>query len=125
MLSLSPSVRIFLAVAPVDMRKGHDGLSAVVKEQVGRDPLSGAVFVLFGRRRDRVKLLVWDGSGLWVHYKRLERGRFQVPDVDERAKSVTLDETQLSMLLSGVDLNASRLPRWKPPETAIDKAPPM
>lgn len=120
MLRFSASVRIFVAVEPVDMRNGHDGLCALVKSQLGRDPFLGHLFVFFGRRRDRVKVLVWDGGGLWVHYKRLERGRFQMPDVDTHTKTLSLDATQLAMLLDGIDLNASRLPRWKPPQTVID-----
>jgi hypothetical protein len=73
MLSLPSSVRIFLSRAPVDFRKAHDGLHAIVREQFGDDPHSGHVFVFLNRRVDRVKLLVWDRNGFWLLYKRRRR----------------------------------------------------
>ena len=76
MLSLPDAVRVFVARAPVDFRKAHDGLSQVVRDVFGDDPLSGHLFVFTNKRRDRIKLLFWDRNGLWLLYKRLERGTF-------------------------------------------------
>jgi transposase len=78
MLSLSHQQRIFLARAPVDMRKGCDGLAALVSERLGKDALSGDVFLFVSRRRNMVKVLMWDVSGFWLATKRLERGVFGV-----------------------------------------------
>jgi len=78
-LSLPPSVRIFVHREPTDMRKSFDGLSALVEGQLHEDPYSGHLFVFINRRRDRIKLLYWDRSGFWLFYKRLERGVFWYP----------------------------------------------
>ena len=120
MLMLPPSVKIYLATEPTDMRKGFDGLCALVKQSLGRDVFSGHLFVFVSRRRDRVKVLAWDRGGFVLYYKRLEKGRFQMPDVPEGQRTVILEGTQLSMLLSGFDPNLERLRRWKPRESAID-----
>ena len=109
-----------MAPQPVDMRKGFNGLSAIVEADFHKDPYEGDLFVFIGRRLDRVKILFWDKGGFVLYYKRLEKGRFQMPAVDEKAKSVRLEGAQLSMLLSGFDLNVSRLRRWDPPQKAID-----
>ena len=121
MLTLPPNVRIFMAPRPVDMRKGFDGLAAIVTGDFKRDPLVGDLFVFVGRRLDRVKVLFWDNGGFVLYYKRLERGRFQMPRVDVAACTVSLEAAQLTMLLSGFDLNVSRLKKWSPPKRAIDK----
>ena len=114
MLTLPPSVRIYLAAEAVDLRKSIDGLSALVRAQ-GRDLYSGALYVFRGRRADRVKILVWDRGGFVVYYKRLEQGRFRWPEVDEQASEVELSAVQLSMLLSGLELSAVKEPkRWEP-----------
>lgn len=115
MLTLPPSVRIWLATTPVDMRNGFDGLVRIVRDEWKQDPYAGHLFVFVGRQRDRVKVLFWDKGGFCLLYKRLERGRFQMPSVDERRRTVTLESTELSMLLSGFDLRVERLRRWKPP----------
>ena len=81
MLSLPPSVRIYLATAPADMRKGHDGLSALVKQELGQDVFSGHLFVFVSRKGNRIKILTWDHGGFVLYYKRLERGRFRLPAV--------------------------------------------
>ena len=105
----SPSVRIFVGRRPVDMRKGFDGLSAQVIDVVDEDPQSGHLFCFFNKRRDRLKALVWDGSGYWVLSKRLEHGRFQVFDrVSVRDGSYELSSTDLALLLDGIDLRGSR-----------------
>ena len=87
------------------MRKGFDGLSGLVKSGLGRDPLSGDVFVFVNRRRTHIKLLVWDRTGFVVYYKRLERGTFQLPDTE---KTGTLRWGQLLLMLEGVELQTVR-----------------
>jgi len=79
MLTLPPSVRIYLAAGATDLRRGMDGLAASVRDRLGLQPLSGHLFVFRNRRGDRVKILVWERSGFWVLYKRLERGTFAWP----------------------------------------------
>ena len=114
MLRLPSSVRIFLASGPTDMRKGFDGLSALVKAR-GQDVYSGHLFVFVSRRGDRVKVLSWDRGGFVLWYKRLERGRFRLPAMDPETGAVELDSGQLAMLLDGVDLTRVRRQRvWEP-----------
>ena len=108
MLSLSLPVDIYLSTTPADMRKSFDGLFALAVHHLGRDPLSGGLFVFFNRRRDRMKLLYWDADGLAVWAKRLEAGTFQMPAVDAHARSVTLSATELTLLLRGIDLGSVR-----------------
>lgn len=117
MLGLPPSVRIYFATGLVDMRNGIDGLRAVVEQVLKRDPNEGHLFVFVGKQRDKLKILFWDRNGYVVYFKRLERGRFQLPTVDERRTKVEMEATQLAMLLDGIDLNAKRLARWTPPST--------
>jgi transposase len=106
MLSLSPSIQVFMAIEPVDLRKGFDGLSAAVQTVFGRNVLDGHLFLFLNRRRDRIKILWWDRDGLAVFYKRLERGTYEVPRHAPDSKRLQLDTTQLSLLLNGVQLNS-------------------
>jgi transposase len=106
MLSVPTKVRIFLCRSAIDMRKGFDGLHGVVLEVLRQDPLSGDLFVFLNKRRDRVKLLIWDGDGMLIVYKRLERGTFSRPAGND--DSVTLSSAQLSMLMGGIDLKQTR-----------------
>jgi transposase len=101
MIAIPPGTRIYLALGATDMRRGFDGLSAQVQNVLQADPFSGHVFIFRGRRGDRVKLLWWDGQGLCLLAKRLERGRFIWPTTKEG--SVTLTPAQLSMLLEGLE----------------------
>jgi transposase len=110
MLNLSCSVRIFLAREPVDFRKAHDGLHAIVRDEFGEDPLSGHVFVFLNKRVDRVKLLVWDRNGFWLLYKRLERGTFRPPAAGTGAR-VEVSRAELLMLLEGIDLKKGKIRR--------------
>ena len=103
MLTFSATQRIYLAVEPVDMRKQFNGLWALAAEKLREDPFSGALFVFVNKDRDRVKILFWDGSGVWVAAKRLEKGRFSWPVFNGSAK-VDLEPTALTMLLTGIDL---------------------
>lgn len=109
MLSLSSRTRIFAAVEPVDFRKGFDGLVQIVRDVFGEDPFAGDLFCFFNRRRDRVKVLVWDRNGFWLHYKRLERGTFE--RVEGRGARVEIERVQMSMLLEGIDTKSSRFRR--------------
>jgi transposase len=105
----SPSVRIFVGRDPVDMRKGFDGLSAQVIDVVDEDPQSGHLFVFFNKRRTLMKSLVWDGSGYWLLYKRLEHGRFQIFDrATGHDGAFELTSSDLALLLDGIDLRGSR-----------------
>ena len=106
MLSLTPNLQVFMAVQPVDLRKGFDGLSAAVQTVFDRNVLDGHLFLFLNRRRDRIKLLWWDRDGLAVFYKRLERGSYEIPRCQAGAKQLQLDATQLSLLLSGVQLSS-------------------
>ena len=117
MLGIGTATRIFLAVEPVDMRKGFEGLSGAVRSVLEEDPLSGHLFVFCNRNRSRLKVLYWDGSGLWVCAKRLERGRFSWPKRETvesggRHLKVRLRQEELSMLLGGIDLTRTRQKRW-------------
>jgi transposase len=114
MLTLPRSVRIYLASGPVDLRKSIDGLGALAATR-GHDVYSGHLYVFTSRRGDRVKILAWDHGGFVLYYKRLERGRFQLPEIAPDAEEVQLDATQLAMLLDGIDLQRVKRPaRWEP-----------
>jgi len=116
MLTLPPSVKIFLATKPTDMRKGFDGLAALVKSQLNEDVYSGHLFVFISRRADRAKILGFDRGGFVLWYKRLERGRFRVPQFSTRKRSISLEASELAMLLDGIDFSRVRRPvRWMPP----------
>lgn len=108
MIAFGPSQRYFFYREPADMRKGFDGLSGLVKGRLGRNPLSGDVFVFVNRRRTHIKLLVWDRTGFAVYYKRLERGTFQLPDLEQ---SGALSWGQLLLMLEGIELRTVRYRR--------------
>ena len=115
MLMLPPSVKIYLATMPTDMRKGHDGLCALVKREHGDEVFSGHLFVFVSRRRDRCKILAWHRGGFVVWYKRFERSRFYVPTVSAAEGSIRLEAGELAMLLDGIDFSRVRRPRlWEP-----------
>lgn len=107
-------VDIFVALEPIDLRWSFDRLSGIVVYRVGRDARSGALFVFFGKRRDAIKVLFFDGSGLCLFYKRLDTGVFRLPDAlaESGATSVTIDDAALDDLLDGIDVERpSRAPR--------------
>ena len=109
MISLPHSVRVFLHAPATDLRKGFDALSGLVTTAFGQDPLSGHLFLFVNRRRDRLKILYWDRDGLAIWYKRLETpGTFQLPAVPHDAMSIEMTATQLSLILSGIDLRSAR-----------------
>jgi transposase len=104
MLSLPTATRVFVATVPVDLRGSFNRLFALTQAVLQQDPLSGHWFVFTNRQRNRVKILFWDGSGLWVCAKRLERGRFTWPDTERPSASLRSEE--LSALLSGLEVQA-------------------
>src|SRR2546425_12568775 len=101
MFGLGVATKIYIAVEAVDMRKGFEGLYGLVRDHLGQDPLSGHLFLFTNRTRTRLKALVWDGSGLWVCAKRLEKGRFRWPAAN--ACSVTMRTEELAMLGNVLD----------------------
>ena len=115
MMGLPPKTEIWIAAGVTDLRRGFDGLSALVQTKLEQHPFSGHVFVFRGRRGDLIKLLWWDGDGLCLFAKRLERGRFVWPQASEGA--VSLSRAQLSMLLEGIDWR--RPVRTAEPQLAI------
>jgi transposase len=90
------------------MRKSFDGLCGIIYTQLESDPLSGDVYVFLNRRRDRIKLLVWDRSGFWIFYKRLEKGTFQLPRIPADQASLDLPYEELMLILEGIDLTHIR-----------------
>jgi transposase len=108
---LSSAVRAYVCAEPIDMRKSIDGLAALVEPLLGMNALSGQVFVFVGKRRDKVKLLVWDRHGFWVLYKRLERGRFSPPQM---IAACGISMPELTAWLEGIDL--TRVRRLRPIE---------
>ncbi len=101
MIGLSPGTKVFLACRPVDLRNGFDGLAAKVKQMIGADPFSGHLFLFRGKRGDYLKALYWDGTGLCLFAKRLERGRFVWPPIVDG--SVVLSPAQLALLIEAMD----------------------
>ena len=100
MLALTTAIRIFLYRAPCDMRKSFDGLCGLIRSELGADPLSGSLFVFLNRRGNMIKCLYWDRDGFALWYKRLEKGRFRLPD--QSASDGRIDRLQLTLLLEGV-----------------------
>lgn len=110
MLTFTSSTKIFLVSGPTDLRKHFDSLAAIVSGTLKGDPYSGDVYAFCNRRRDRVKLLVWESSGFWVMAKRLERGTFAWPNGSE--STVDMSSQELGVLLAGIDLRGARRRRW-------------
>jgi len=113
MLNLTGTLRVYLAVEPADLRKSFSGLYAMTVSVLEERPESGGVFVFSNRRRDRIKLLYWDGTGLWVMTKRLEKGTFSWPQaVDAARGKLCLKPEALSLLINGVDMRDGGLRPW-------------
>ncbi len=108
MLTLPPSVRIYLAVEPTNLRMSFRGLSGLVRQRLRADPLSGHLFCFLNRRRTMMKILFHDRSGYCIFYKRLSRGTFQLPVVPEDATQVRLDAGELALILEGIDLRSAK-----------------
>jgi transposase len=109
---LGLATKIYVAIEAVDMRKGFEGLYGLVRDQLGADPLSGHLFLFSNRTRTRLKALVWDGSGLWVCAKRLEKGRFRWPEAKPQQRAVTMRSEELAMLVNGLDVKQTRQRNW-------------
>jgi transposase len=113
MLSFTGSLKVFLALEPCDLRKGFNGLQTVVSETLHEELRSGALFVFCNKRRTRLKVLYWDGTGLWLLMKRLEKGTFSWPrDVAAGVAKLSLAPEAYAMLTDGVDLRGAKMRPW-------------
>jgi len=107
-------LQFFLYRHPTDMRQSFDGLSGLVINHLKQNPLSGDVYVFLNKRKNRIKLLLWNGDGFWIFYKRLEKGTFQIPQNATNAPSLELAYEQLLMMLQGIDLDlVKHRPRYR------------
>jgi transposase len=108
-LSISPALKIFLYAGAADLRRGYDGLAALVQNAMDENPLSGHLYLFINRRRNRIKLLYWAGDGYAIWMKRLERGSFELPRADESdSKRVKITASQLALILEGIELSSIR-----------------
>ena len=115
MIQLTPQMRVLVAVAAADFRRGIDGLAELCRGSLHEDPFTGAVFVFCNRRRTAVKLLVYDGQGFWLCHKRLSKGRFRFGPSSEGKASAALEAHELQVLLFGGDPGATKAaPTWRP-----------
>ena len=112
MFGVGPATRIYLAAGSTDMRKGFEGLYGLVRDRLMCDPLSGHIFLFTNGQRNRLKLLFWDGSGLWVCAKRLEKGRFRWPAAEGEETKMILSHEELVLLLGGIDLTQTKQRAW-------------
>ena len=112
MFGLGAATRIYLAVGATDMRKGFEGLYGLVRDRLLCEPLSGHLFLFCNAQRNRLKILFWDGTGLWVCAKRLPKGRFSWPQSGDAQGKVVLTHEELALLLGGIDLSTTRQKRW-------------
>ena len=106
-------VRIFLVAGPTDMRKSFNGLAGIVRDRLQSDPMSRDLFLFCNRSKNRLKVLVYDESGAWVLAKRLDRGTFSWPSIDDNVVKVEYREEQLALLLRGFDTDGLRARRWR------------
>ncbi|MDD2764067.1 MAG: IS66 family insertion sequence element accessory protein TnpB [Opitutaceae bacterium] len=112
MLAFPAAIKIYVAVEPVDMRKSFNGLWAAAQERLGEDPKNGAVFAFINKGRTRLKLLYWDGTGVWVLAKRLEEGRFSWPAPSTAGAKLALAPEALALLVGGIELKQGSLKAW-------------
>jgi transposase len=115
LFGLGLATKIYIAVEAIDMRKGFEGLHGLVRDHLGQDPLSGHLFLFTNKTKTRLKAIVWDGSGLWVCAKRLEKGRFRWPCVssnDDKVRSLTMRAEELAMLVNGLDGKQTKQRNW-------------
>jgi transposase len=122
MLSLASGMKIFVYTQVTDMRKGFNGLSGIVRSEFQSDPTDGSLFIFINRRRDRMKLLHFDGGGFWLYYRLLEAGTFEELKPKDDSCRLQIDATQLSMLLSGVSLVRSDRRRKRFSNAQSDRA---
>jgi transposase len=107
MLNLGNHTKIYVCTQPTDMRKGCNGLSGIIRDQFQADPTDGSLFLFVNRRRDRMKILHFEGGGFWLYYRLLEAGTFEELVAPDDSARLQIDATELAMLLSGVSLQAS------------------
>ncbi len=112
MFGWGTATKIYLAAGATDMRKGFDGLYALVRDRLELEPLSGHVFLFSNAQRNRMKLIYWDGSGLWVCAKRLERGCFRWPRAETGQMKIVLSHEEMALLVGGIYLAGSRRRAW-------------
>src|ERR1700752_235347 len=112
MLGFGSATRVYVAIGATDMRKGFEGLFGIVRDRLMIDPLSGHVFVFCNARKNRLKVLYWDGSGLWICSKRLEKGRFSWPAQGDDQGRVRMSSEELTLLVGGIELSRSRKKEW-------------
>lgn len=112
MFGLGPATRIYVAAGATDMRKSFEGLYGLVRDRLQCEPLSGHIFAFCNAQRNRLKLLFYDGSGLWVCAKRLEKGRFAWPQAEGEQPKLLLSQEELGLLLGGIDLLQTRRRPW-------------
>ena len=113
MMLVPAGVKVHIALGVTDMRKGLDGLAMLVQGVLAQDPFSGHLFAFRGRKANLIKIVFWDGTGLCLFTKRLEKGRFPWPRMNEIGNTVALTAEQLSMLIEGIDWRAPER-RWRP-----------
>jgi transposase len=118
MFGIGPATRIYLALGATDMRKGFEGLYGLVRDRLQLEPLSGHVFLFCNKARNRTKILFWDGSGLWICAKRLEKGRFSWPSEGDQQTRVILSHEELALLLGGIEVERTRRKNWYRKELA-------
>ncbi len=123
MFGLGPATRIYLAAGATDMRKSFEGLYGLVRDRLQCEPLSGHLFLFCNAQRNRLKVLFWDGSGLWVCAKRLEKGRFRWPAATAGQVKVVLTQAELVMLIGGIDLQQVRRRPWYRKEVTTTSTP--
>ena len=123
MIPFQGSIRVFVALERVDMRKSFDGLAREVQRQLGRDPLAGHLSVFLGRNPKRMKMLLFDRHGFWIFYRRLEKGTFQLPPATSGVTSLEIDAAALAANLDGNDLRSiKRRVRYRRPASAITES---
>lgn len=123
MLMPTSQFRIFLYPKPLDMRAGCDRLAQICKAELGMNPYGGAVFLFFNRDRNRARIYFYDGSGSCLFSKRLEKGRFKIPEIDAAATYAVVESSELTLLLEGADITkVTRPKRWQPkPENEVEQ----
>jgi transposase len=112
MFAIGPATRIYLATGATDLRQGFEGLYGLVRDRLQLEPLSGHLFIFCNKERNRTKVLFWDGSGLWVCTKRLEKGRFSWPHREDQPDRVRLSHEELALLLGGIEVGRTRRKNW-------------
>ena len=112
MIQTGPATRVFLAAGPTDMRKGFDGLADLVRHRLAADPLNGHLYIFCNKRRNRIKIVCVDGTGVWVCSKKLQRGSYSWPALEADTARVSLKSEELALLVGGIELEKTRLKNW-------------